>query len=118
MLSAADGGENPGLFGNRPVARCGMAHALRNQAVLSRANQPSNIGNYMNTLIIKGNWNIAKGKLKQKYAQLTDDDLQYVEGSGDELVGRIQKRTGEAREAIERTVKECFEAQEKNGRVN
>jgi len=66
----------------------------------------------MNTLIIKGNWNIAKGKLKRKYAQLTDDDLQFAAGCGDELVGRIQKRTGQAREAIERTVRECFETRE------
>jgi uncharacterized protein YjbJ (UPF0337 family) len=72
----------------------------------------------MNTLIIKGNWNIAKGKLKQKYAQLTEDDLQYLEGSGDELVGRIQKRTGQARDVIERTVKECFAEQENRDHVS
>ena len=68
----------------------------------------------MNTLTIKGNWNIAKGKLKRKYAQLTNDDLQYSEGLEEELVGRIQKRTGQAREAIERTVKECLDAPETN----
>ena len=62
----------------------------------------------MNTLTTKGNWNIAKGKLKQKWAQLTDDDLQYVDGKADELVGRIQKRTGERREAIQRAVDESF----------
>jgi uncharacterized protein YjbJ (UPF0337 family) len=62
----------------------------------------------MNTLTNKGNWNIAKGKLKQKWAQLTDDDLQYVDGKADELVGRIQKRTGERREEIQRTVDESF----------
>ena len=56
----------------------------------------------MNTLEIKGNWNIAKGKLKQKWGELTDDDLDYVEGKQDELVGRIQKRTGKTREEIER----------------
>jgi len=64
-------------------------------------------GNSMNTLEIKGDWNIAKGKLKQKWAKLTDDDLQYVEGKHDELYGRIQKRTGETREAIEKAVKEA-----------
>ena len=61
----------------------------------------------MNKLEMKGNWNIAKGKLKQKWAQLTDDDLQYVEGSEDELVGRIQKRTGESREAVEKALREA-----------
>jgi uncharacterized protein YjbJ (UPF0337 family) len=61
----------------------------------------------MSTLTVKGNWNIAKGKLKQKFAQLTDDDLQFVEGKEDELIGRIQKRTGQAKEQIERAVNEC-----------
>ena len=60
----------------------------------------------MNTLEVKGDWNITKGKLKQKWASLTDDDLQYVEGKQDELFGRIQKRTGETREAIEKAIKE------------
>ena len=58
----------------------------------------------MNTLEIKGDWNITKGKLKQKWAKLTDDDLQYVEGKSDELLGRIQKRTGESREAVEKAL--------------
>ena len=60
----------------------------------------------MNKLEIKGDWNITKGKLKQKWAMLTDDDLQFVEGKNDELFGRIQKRTGETREAVEKTIKE------------
>ncbi len=54
----------------------------------------------MTTLEIKGDWNILKGKLKQKWAQLTDDDLQYLDGKQDELIGRIQKRTGQTREAV------------------
>lgn len=62
----------------------------------------------MNNLQAKGDWNIAKGKLKQKWAKLTDDDLQYADGKNDELYGRIQKRTGETREAIEKAVKEAF----------
>ena len=45
-------------------------------------------------LNLKGNWNVVKGKLKQAYGELTDDDLTYVEGQEDELVGRIQKRIG------------------------
>jgi len=45
-------------------------------------------------LNLKGNWNIIKGMLKQAYGELTDDDLKYVEGQEDELVGRIQKRIG------------------------
>ena len=61
----------------------------------------------MTKLEIKGDWNIAKGKLKQKWANLTDNDLRYVEGQEDELIGRIQKRTGETREAVERAIDEC-----------
>jgi uncharacterized protein YjbJ (UPF0337 family) len=56
----------------------------------------------MNTLTIKGDWNIAKGKLKQKYAKLTDNDLRYVDGKEDELIGRLQKVTGAKRDELER----------------
>ena len=62
----------------------------------------------MNILEIKGDWNIAKGKLKQKWAQLTEDDLQYMDGKQEELLGRIQKRTGESREAVEKAINEAF----------
>ena len=60
----------------------------------------------MNTLEIKGDWNITKGKLKQKWAKLTDNDLRYVDGQEEELVGRLQKLTGETREAVEKAIKE------------
>lgn len=60
----------------------------------------------MNNMQFKGDWNITKGKLIQKWANLTDDDLQYAEGKKDELIGRIQKRTGESREAVEEALKE------------
>ncbi len=60
----------------------------------------------MTKLEIKGDWNIIKGKLKQKWATLTDDDLQLIEGKSDELLGRIQKRTGESREAVEKAIKD------------
>jgi uncharacterized protein YjbJ (UPF0337 family) len=49
---------------------------------------------------IKGNWNIIKGNLKQKWADLTDDDLLYEEGKEDEMLGRIQQKTGETKEHI------------------
>ena len=61
--------------------------------------------NHMTKLEIKGDWNMIKGSLKQKWAKLTDDDLQYLEGQEDELLGRIQKRTGETREAVEKAIK-------------
>ena len=49
---------------------------------------------------VRGNWNIVKGNLKQKWADLTDDDLLYDEGQEDEVLGRIQKKTGETKEDI------------------
>jgi uncharacterized protein YjbJ (UPF0337 family) len=61
----------------------------------------------MNKLEVKGDWNITKGKLKQKWGKLTDNDLHYAEGKQDELIGRIQKSTGETREAIEKAIKEA-----------
>ena len=54
----------------------------------------------MDKLEIKGNWNQLKGKMKQKYGELTDDDLTYADGKEDELVGRIQEKTGKTREEI------------------
>jgi uncharacterized protein YjbJ (UPF0337 family) len=79
---------------------CARQTAWQNKTKIKHAN-------HMSTLTAKGNWNIAKGKLKQKFAQLTDDDLQYLEGKEDELIGRIQKRTSQAKEKIEQTVDEC-----------
>jgi uncharacterized protein YjbJ (UPF0337 family) len=54
----------------------------------------------MNKLQMKGSWNEMKGKLKQKYAQLTDDDLTFAEGKEDELLGRLQKKLGKSREEL------------------
>jgi uncharacterized protein YjbJ (UPF0337 family) len=61
----------------------------------------------MNTLQMKGNWNVLKGKLKQKYSHLTDNDLRYEEGKEDELFGRLQKATGQTREELERYFDDC-----------
>jgi uncharacterized protein YjbJ (UPF0337 family) len=58
----------------------------------------------MNKFKIKGDCNIVKGKLKQKWARLTDDGFQYVEGKTEELQGRIQKHSGEISEAVKRSV--------------
>jgi uncharacterized protein YjbJ (UPF0337 family) len=58
----------------------------------------------MTKLEMKGTWNETKGKLKQKYADLTDDDLLFEEGKEDELLGRLQKRVGETKEQIRDTI--------------
>jgi len=52
------------------------------------------------SLKLKGNWNETKGKLKQQYANLTDDDLLYEEGKEDELYGRLQKKTGKTKDQV------------------
>lgn len=54
----------------------------------------------MNQLQFKGSWNEIKGKLKQKYAQLTDDDLKYAEGKDDELIGKLQQKLGKTAEEV------------------
>lgn len=50
---------------------------------------------------LKGNWNEMKGKIKQKYADLTDDDLLYVEGKEDEWLGKLQQKLGKSKEELE-----------------
>jgi len=54
----------------------------------------------MNTLNLKGSWNETAGKLKQKFANLTDDDLLFQEGKHEELLGRLQKKLGKSKEEI------------------
>jgi uncharacterized protein YjbJ (UPF0337 family) len=49
---------------------------------------------------MKGKWNQLKGEVKRKWGQVTDDDLLQVEGNMDKLIGKIQERTGEQRDAI------------------
>ena len=57
-------------------------------------------------LQIKGSWNEIKGKLKQKYAQLTDQDLMFAEGKEDELLGRLQKRLGRTKDELRAEIAE------------
>ena len=58
----------------------------------------------MTKLEIKGSWNEVKGKLKQKYAQLTDDDLMYAKGKEDELLGRLEKKLGQKHDEIRKLI--------------
>ena len=51
-------------------------------------------------LKIKGDWNILKGKLKQKFGNLTDDDLTFIKGKEEELVGRLQNKIGKTKQEI------------------
>jgi len=54
----------------------------------------------MNTTEVKGNWNEQKGKLKEKYATLTDNDLLFAEGKKDEMLGRLQIKLGKTKEDL------------------
>jgi uncharacterized protein YjbJ (UPF0337 family) len=58
----------------------------------------------MDNLEIKGKWNQIKGSLKKKYGELTDNDLQYVEGEEDKLLGRLQEKTGKSREELKKEI--------------
>ena len=58
----------------------------------------------MNTRELKGNWEEFKGKIKQKYADLTDDDLLYEEGQRDEMMGKLQQKLGKTQEEIADTI--------------
>jgi len=60
----------------------------------------------INTQELQGQWNQLRGQVKQKWGQLTDDDLQIQGGNVDQMVGRIQQRTGEGREVIEKYLTE------------
>ena len=60
----------------------------------------------MTKLEFKGGWNEVKGKLKQKYAQLTDDDLTFAEGKDEELLGRLQQKLGKSKEDLRREIED------------
>jgi len=58
----------------------------------------------METDRLEGKWKQVKGKFKQRYADLTDDDLMYSEGKFDEMLGRLQERTGKAKAELKREI--------------
>lgn len=60
----------------------------------------------INAQVLEGNWNQIKGKLREKWGEVSQDDLQQVKGNVDQLVGLIQKKTGEARDKVEKYLSE------------
>lgn len=58
----------------------------------------------MNTTEIKGNWNEQKGKLKQQFATLTDDDLMFAEGKKEEMLGKLQIKLGKTKEELHKLI--------------
>jgi len=71
----------------------------------------------MNKFTFDGSWNQVKGKLRQKYGQLTDDDLDFTEGKGEELLGRLQTRLGMSEEELQTTLNELKGAGGVRGKV-
>jgi uncharacterized protein YjbJ (UPF0337 family) len=59
----------------------------------------------MNTIEVKGNWNDLKGKLKQKFASLSDNDLMFEEGKKDEMLGKLQIKLGKSKEELDNILK-------------
>ena len=60
----------------------------------------------MNTTELKGNWDEQKGKLKQKFATLTDDDLLFAEGKKDEMMGKLEQKLGKSKEELHKIITE------------
>jgi uncharacterized protein YjbJ (UPF0337 family) len=60
----------------------------------------------MNTTEVKGNWDEQKGKLKQKFAKLTDNDLLFLEGKKDEMLGKLQIKLGKTKEELHKIIQE------------
>ncbi len=58
----------------------------------------------MNKIEVKGNWNELKGKLKQKFAVLTDDDLMFAEGKKEEMLGKLQIKLGKSKEELQKII--------------
>jgi len=71
----------------------------------------------VNADIIKGNWRQLKGQVKEWWGQLTDDDLDRIEGSGEKLIGRLQERYGWTKERAEEEVDRRFRDEASQGSV-
>lgn len=85
------------------LVACGENREERAEAKAREARETTHeaVAGSSSKLQWRGNWNQTKGKLKQKFGQLTDDDLLYQEGKEDELYGRLQKKLGKTRAEID-----------------
>jgi len=72
----------------------------------------------MNQDVLQGRWNQLKGKVREKWGQLTDDDFTQIAGKTDQLVGRVQERYGLAKEEAEREVNEWLNEQTEVSRTH
>lgn len=71
----------------------------------------------MNRQQLQGNWKQIKGRVKQKWGELTNDDLDEIEGRWQVLVGKVQERYGKDRAAAEKEVEEWFDSVEERSRI-
>jgi uncharacterized protein YjbJ (UPF0337 family) len=78
-----------------------LTGALRHHACDNWLSQ-SELETMMNNDSIKGKWHQLKGEIKRKWGKITDDDLTEAEGNVEKLIGKIQERSGERRDAIEK----------------
>ena len=81
-----------------------MVSPLCLAATIRMIDHPPRKEHEMNQVELKGHWNELKGKIKEKWGQITDDDLQQIEGRQDQLVGAVQKRYGKSFEQARRDV--------------
>jgi uncharacterized protein YjbJ (UPF0337 family) len=87
--------------------KCGTAH--RRETLSVRQHKSGGKGMDWNRL--EGNWKSAKGKVKEKWGQLTDDDLAQINGQRDQLEGKIQERYGLAKDAVRKNVDDWLKSQ-------
>jgi uncharacterized protein YjbJ (UPF0337 family) len=83
---------------------CNIYNALLMHLCIVKINSQLNKKNMKNLTELKGNWNETKGKLKQKFALLTDSDLLLIEGKQDEMLGRLQIKLGKTKEEIQKII--------------
>jgi len=81
-----------------------VTQTLRNIAPLCSGNSFTLKYKIMNTTELKGDWEQQKGKLKQKFATLTDNDLLFAEGKKEEMLGRLQTKLGKSKEELHRII--------------
>jgi len=76
------------------------ASTVRNRVSNAASDLKQKVNQSFEDLDLAGNWNTIKGKVKQAYSHLTDEDLTYVQGKGEELLGRLQQKTGKGRDEL------------------
>src|SRR3954468_22574665 len=96
----------PSSMANRPVASTGSADALTPHGGIG-----------MNSDTMEGNWKQLKGKMREKWGKLTDDDWDTVAGKKDQLVGKLQERYGYSREQAEKDYSDWEKANERSSNV-